>query len=145
MQHGIVDRRRESQVTRRRVVETGVRLAYAAPIIAASFKLRSAAAQILSPACIGGSCGTFGICSEDDLCVCVATDDGNGFCHRCQQCDTATPCTSQADCPGGYLCSANNCCGEPVCMQPCAGTTSDCPAPTVGLFAASLSVRTTTG
>lgn len=46
MDQDMIDRRLDSKTTRRSVVTTGVRLAYAAPIVAASFKLNHAGAQV---------------------------------------------------------------------------------------------------
>lgn len=123
----------DAGVTRRTVVKTGARLAYAAPLVAASFKLSASALaqEALSAAtCNGGTCGDLEGCGDDSgKCYCFATDIG-GFCHRCQSCDTVKPCSANSDCSPGSICSDNNCCGVSVCMQPCAETagspTDDC-------------------
>ncbi len=53
----------DAPVTRRRIVKTGVKLAYVAPIVAASFKLSGGPAGAVSTtACTGGDCLNAGLC-----------------------------------------------------------------------------------
>jgi hypothetical protein len=118
----------DTRTTRRRVLATGTKLAYAAPVVAASFRLSvlGAGAEPLSdPAC--GVCIPFftaSTCEGDRRCVCYLANSGGpqtGFCHRGQRCATTTPCPNGVDdCPAGHACSTSTCCGEaPVCIQPC--------------------------
>ena len=118
--------------TRRTIVKTGVKLAYAAPIVAASFKLRNASAQA---AISGGNqpCQTFvcgnGPCAErgviDCFCFELTEDPGNGLCLSDFGCSSVSACDTTADCPSGSTCVTNTCCGQGV--QLCAPA---CPDPT---------------
>jgi hypothetical protein len=130
-----MDEQLAARATRRRVVKTGVKLAYAVPVIATTFKLQQGYAAAQSPACIGGKCGDLPECSPDGECFCFDDGQDGGFCHRCQRCDSVVAAgllCPDGKCPSGYLCSTLSCCvdddGNPlaVCLQPCAGTTSDC-------------------
>jgi hypothetical protein len=122
--------------TRRTIVTTGTKLAYAAPIVAATFKLGTRAADAVSA---NGPCTTF-VCGAGPCvvtgtifnCFCfenVATP-GQGTCLGDFPCGGPT-CSSDADCNGG-TCVTNTCCGlgVQVCAPPCpeAGT-QDLPAP----------------
>ena len=76
-----------------------------------------------NPECTGASCGNFLPCNEPNSCtdpVCVTTSDGLGACV-----EGATPCSGlrlcpngKSDCPPGYICAVQTCCGDPVCMGP---------------------------
>jgi hypothetical protein len=126
----------DTSVTRRRIVKTGVKLAYAAPIVAASFTLTAGQLGAISPpACRGGTCLTAELCeTASGLCVCFAVPGtAVGFCHRCQLCINAPDCDrSNPVCPAGSVCSDVNCCGVAKCLQPCSGTLSDCVEPPSG-------------
>jgi hypothetical protein len=108
--------------TRRTVVKTGVKLAYVAPIVAASFKLRNASAQEKmsgnpNPGCIGATCETFIPCADNPDCICTTTATGGGFCvPGSTQCASLVPCAADLSCPAGSICVVNSCCGEPVCV-----------------------------
>jgi hypothetical protein len=113
--------------TRRTIVKTGVKLAYAVPIVAASFKLSARGVGALS----AGNCtpennyctGSFAACGSDPDCICSNTSVGI-VCHHLP-CATCSTCTSDADCQ--TLGSANSVCipsddccgGGSSCLTPC--------------------------
>src|SRR5687768_13246051 len=89
-------------VTRRRVLKTGAKLAYAAPLVAASMRMSRGGVAAISGGggCLdlGGSCGSIDNIScwrasatTTGACPCVAAYVGNG---------PAGPCATDADC--GY-------------------------------------------
>jgi hypothetical protein len=107
--------------TRRTIVKTGVKLAYAAPILAASFKLSQAgvlgASGNPNPECKGSSCGSFQQCSTNPDCICTTTSTGGGFCvPGSTACAGLEACGRDGSCPSGSLCVVNSCCGDPVCV-----------------------------
>lgn len=75
------------------------------------------------PECQGASCGNFTACNLPNNCldpVCVTTYEGGGLCV-----EGATPCgglldcpNGTGDCPPGYICAVETCCGRPVCLPP---------------------------
>jgi hypothetical protein len=72
----------------------------------------------------GGSCQTeFPSCSPspDVNCFCIATTEGTTFCAQSISCDPhPTICTSNQDCPSGWVCSDTCCLGEgSICNPPC--------------------------
>jgi hypothetical protein len=109
-------------VTRRRVVETTVKLAYAAPLVAASYKIGSGSASALSPTCAAGTCDAPNFCENDDTCAC-RTVGGTNHCLQNEFCVAVNQCSSDAQCPGGFCFPAiDNCCGETGlgrCVFPC--------------------------
>jgi hypothetical protein len=109
--------------TRRTVVKTGVKLAYVAPIVAASFKLREASAQeVMSPGnpnpeCRGATCGNFIPCATNPDCICTTTAAGGGFCvPGSTQCAGLADCAADLSCPAGNVCVVNSCCVVPKCV-----------------------------
>ena len=114
--------------SRRKIVTTGAKMAYAAPLVAASFKLSAHAAGAIRP---GGECETFacggGLCLGtfddpiEERCACFETvaRPGHGICNGDFFCGGPT-CTSDADCGAG-TCVTNTCCGLGVqlCAPPC--------------------------
>jgi hypothetical protein len=72
-----------------------------------------------NPECVGAECGTFLPCNEPNDCtqpVCATTWNGEGLCI-----EGATPCLDlplceDGNCPPGYVCIVNSCCGVPVCV-----------------------------
>jgi hypothetical protein len=123
------DGRFPTPTTRRTIVATGAKLAYAAPLVATSLRLSTlnvAATHSPGHVCKGEICESvvFG-CDGDLGCVCFLTVENTGFCHRGQSCEGLQSCDSSADCPAGYACSIATCCGPEqgqICIQPCAGT-----------------------
>ena len=112
--------------TRRTITKTGVKLAYAAPVLAASMRLSAGGAGAVSP---GGTCFTF-TCGQTTPCFdqpagfdcwCFETveNPGVGKCVSDFFCGGPT-CASDADCGGG-TCVTNTCCGSgvQVCAPPC--------------------------
>jgi hypothetical protein len=124
--------RTSNATTRRTIVKTGVKLAYTAPIVAASFKLRNASAQAAMSGGGNQPCQTFvcgnGPCAErgdiDCFCFELTEDPGKGLCLSDFLCDSVSPCDTTADCPSGSTCVTNTCCGQGV--QLCAPA---CPDP----------------
>ena len=123
-----------TDVSRRTIVKTGVKLAYAAPLVAASFRLSAGAvgAQTVSPGIctFGFFCGdppNFFICGTDprgisSQCNCYETDGGTGVACGARICITAGgTCTVSDDCPAGSFCSFNTCCGNGACIPDCGG------------------------
>src|SRR6476660_4722301 len=97
-------------VSRRRVVETGVKLAYAAPLVAASYKVGSGSALALSPTCSAGTCEAPNFCASDNTCAC-RTVSGDVHTLQNEYCVAVDQCASNADCPGGWCSAAtDNCC-----------------------------------
>lgn len=121
MQLEHLDRKLESVVNRRRVVTTGARIAYGAPLIAASFKFGTRVASAASPLCIEGTeCG--GTC-----CFCLANGVDLG-CYQNEFCDVAPTCADSSTCGTNGLCvpAEDNFCGDSDgrCLYPCK---ADCP------------------
>jgi hypothetical protein len=117
-----------SPSTRRAAVATGVKLAYAAPIVAASFKLSGVNAQALSP--VGGcfhSTGTNGGCQPACTSAGFTGNQCNNICGNGQ--DTGAcpvgqggnnPCCNPGYCdPANY--EADPSTGDPVYTGPTAG------------------------
>jgi hypothetical protein len=112
--------------TRRTIVKTGVKLAYAAPVLAASFRLSQMGVGAVS----GKVCPPNLICDErradcgnDDDGVCsnvVSIDPNSCICGN----DACGPdCSTDADCQDyapGSICQApgTGCCGQ-TCIAPC--------------------------
>jgi hypothetical protein len=113
----------QAPTTRRTVIQTGAKMAYAAPLIAASFKLSASAvgAQAVSggpnPECAGATCATYDNfpCSTDPDCVCAATSVGGLCVPGSTSCGVVGPCDNGA-CPDGSVCVYDSCCGSPVCV-----------------------------
>jgi len=113
-------------MSRRRIVGTGVKVAYAAPVIAASFKLGSASVAAVSGECAATLCGDSTTCGGSTSCYCRAVD-GTTICLQNRLC--ANPkshsCSTSADCtdlPGGRCVSSDlNCCDDGIshCAYPC--------------------------
>jgi hypothetical protein len=122
----------DSQTTRRTVVKTGAKLAYVAPLVAASFKLSDTARAnhlISGQPCVGVCCppgsGDLGTCSGQTSanCYCVATTEGSSACHEGgQSCAAIGACTSSAQCPSGSHCSASASICQGFCVRDCSGT-----------------------
>jgi len=76
-----------------------------------------------NPECTGATCTTFLPCNAPNSCsspVCVTTSDGLGACvEGATPCAGLTLCPNGAgDCPPGYICALQTCCGDPVCVGP---------------------------
>jgi hypothetical protein len=100
------------QVTRRTVVATGAKLAYAAPIVAASFKVSGVNAQAISP--VGGcfhSTGTNGGCMP----TCTSVVEAAGCTQAGQKCGVICGTGQSAGaCPVGQG-GDNPCCNAGYC------------------------------
>jgi hypothetical protein len=120
--------------TRRNIIATGAKLAYATPLVAASMKLTSSGASaVLSigpfacAADAGKVCGNYTSCgttSAGNPCVCHETASGGAICGAYGDCDAPNfkPCNSDDDCgtvtgelgdvaPG--FCHTATCCSVP--------------------------------
>ena len=76
-----------------------------------------------NPECAGANCATFVPCNEPNDCsapVCATLYEGGGLClEGTTPCAGLIPCPSgTGDCPPGYVCAIESCCGEPVCVPP---------------------------
>ena len=124
----LVDRL-ESQTTRRTIVKTGAKLAYAAPLVAATLKTDAltASAQRVSPIAGGTCAGDFSCgevpdpcgANEFGTCYCFGNTERQGVCGSNESCAALSSCTTSEDCPNGSHCAVNTCCGEPVCIEDC--------------------------
>jgi hypothetical protein len=121
-----LDNTLDNTTTRRRVITTGVKIAYAAPIVAASYKL-SLTQTYAADACDSGENCAEGIvvnCGANGFCACVANVDG-GFACVDRVC-SFTACSKGSDCDSGLCISAPGCCGDPdpFCGTPCTDVVS---------------------
>lgn len=121
MDDGATTMNTESGVTHRTVIQTGAKIAYAAPMVAATFKLSNTTAFAISPTCVPGTCAVPVKCGE--LCGCREID-GIGYCLLQQRCSESKVCGPDVICPEGYVCLINSCCRDtlPRCVAVC-GTT----------------------
>jgi hypothetical protein len=60
-------------------------------------------------------------CQDNPNCLCWETTEGTGFCGGDGDCSQT--CTSSDQCPSGWKCVPNTCCGT-VCIAPCSPATS---------------------
>jgi hypothetical protein len=60
-------------------------------------------------------------CQDNPNCLCWETTEGTGFCGGAGDCSQT--CTSSDQCPSGWKCVPNTCCGT-VCIDPCSPATS---------------------
>jgi hypothetical protein len=115
------------RLSRRQVVAGGVKLAYVAPVVAASFHLARDGALAVSP----DSCTIPFVCDlvESDCvpgeCQCLQPVEGGVVhCGNDFFCDDSVACVSTAQCVGqfgaGFFCQhfRAGCCGQ-VCVPPC--------------------------
>ena len=121
-----ITRRLGSSSSRRTIVKTGAKIAYATPVVAASFKLSAmgAAAQVSSSGCANGTTciGAIVTCPGVN-CYCFTTTEGTTACGNGGICPGVDQCTTSADCDAGFFCSAFDstaCCGDlRVCVARC--------------------------
>jgi hypothetical protein len=95
-------------VTRRRVVTTGAKLAYAAPLVAVSFKLGAHGAAAASPErCQHSQGGAFG--GGGCMAACTGTGCAGNACDGCNggtnPCDACCNPTQGNICPNEQLCN----------------------------------------
>ena len=113
----------DAQTTRRTIVKTGAKLAYAAPLVAASFKLssRGAGAAVSFELCkVDGSCDNQNNTCGDaigEFCGCLPTTESgdSSFCIQHGPCGQT--CASSSECPSGTRC-VESCCGF-ACQNAC--------------------------
>lgn len=114
-----VERLDETVSTRRQVIETGAKLAYVAPVVAASFKLTASSAAALSPTCTPGTCQDPEVCGT--RCGCREVG-GTAYCLQQVRCSEAQICGGDVVCPPGYVCLVDSCCKAvpgPRCVPIC--------------------------
>jgi hypothetical protein len=59
-------------------------------------------------------------CENDPQCACGETTEGSGVCARINiQCNGLQLCTASGQCPTGYRCIRDNCCGSSACFPLC--------------------------
>jgi hypothetical protein len=126
-------------ISRRSIVRTGTKLAYAAPIVAATTKLTGRGAMAISV----GVGGPDPICNGEDACLptptcgqagsncsCSTLVAGGGLCRpTVGDCGSPVPCNSNADCEAAdssrpYCVVVDNCCKPAthagICTARCA-------------------------
>ena len=133
--------------TRRTIVKTGAKLAYAAPLVAASIKLSVHSAKAaISPgqtcsnpfdpvtcALAPGDCRGCLVGSECCPAICTVSAEGDNFCIGGQPNPAFDGCTDSGVCPGGYRCgrsclgggTVNRCFPVAVCDAGGAGIVVD--------------------
>jgi hypothetical protein len=132
----VIDQQCTSSVTRRRVVTTGAKLAYTAPLVAASYRLGSGLAAAASPVCVENE-----LCGNGHPCCFCLSNNNVLNCYQDQYCEDAPQCSDSEPCSGGGLCvpADKNFCPDNSghCLYLCTG---DCPgAAGANSFAASVS------
>jgi hypothetical protein len=132
MNHDVIEQQLGTSLTRRKVVATGTKLAYAVPLVAASFKLSNGAGAQEHPSaqCIPGTCEVVSVCGP--RCGCRTAAGGITVCLKNVSCRTAAKCTSSDTCATNEVCLLTDCCGDTSghCVP-------KCPAASAGLFAQS--------
>jgi hypothetical protein len=121
MNREVIVEQLETNVTRRRVIKTGAKLAYAAPLVALTYKTTAGSVMAASTVCRGGDCLNVNLCGGSLTCVCRDAD-GTTPCLQDVFCGDTPQCTSSAQCPGGFcIPAATNCCddGFGYCVFPC--------------------------
>jgi hypothetical protein len=122
-----VTRSAEVGTTRRTIVRTGVKLAYGAPLVAASMKIGAldASAQRVSITCPPNLvCGVIQApCGEDESGVCSSVKSVDVNSCICGNDNCGPTCSTDADCQAyaaGAICQApgTGCCGQ-TCIAPC--------------------------
>jgi hypothetical protein len=101
----------DTTTTRRHVLTTGAKLAYAAPVVAATMKLTTSGTAAIS----GGApvCLTTGTCCPDEA-TCQA------------QCCTGRVAFGDVACPGGPICAGSSCGGMCATDNDCGGQSTAC-------------------
>jgi hypothetical protein len=123
-----MDERTNERISRRDMLKklgAGAAVAWTAPVVA-SFGARAfASPHGLKRRCGDGgnwSCGDSqlicGFRGPFDLCLCDLDTEGRLSCWQDFSCD-AQDCVSTADCPTGYRCFPDTCCGTPKCAPIC--------------------------
>jgi hypothetical protein len=117
-----------TSTTRRTIVKTGAKIAYSAPLVAATMKLGSAAASALSHGddqCdFNEGCGSdHHECSTVHSCGCVkAIEGGPNLCYQHFNAEWGT-CITSAQCiasfGAGFFCTPADFCLGSVCAAPC--------------------------
>jgi hypothetical protein len=110
-----------SRLTRREILAKGGKSALVTPLVVSALVPVAAAAQ--SPKlCLTGTPCYPDVCAtapNGTICYCLETTEGVGDCGGNYTC--TIPCTSSLDCPTGWTCRINTCCGgsNGFCGPPC--------------------------
>jgi hypothetical protein len=118
-----LDRRYPSEVTRRSIIKTGTKIAYSAPLVAASISLGgrgAAAVPVVSPICTpdGVGCATSAECCADLFCNCTSF-----VCTQFGVLGTGACCTESRQCFSPLICGTNGLC----CTDDGLGLEGSCP------------------
>jgi hypothetical protein len=116
------------RTSRRTIAKTGAKLAYAAPVVAATMQLSGqmgAAASPIHECNEGVICGQVTGSGCGDGCNCTTSTSGSRTCYQITNPCPTQSCTSDSDCGAGSFCQAagTGCCGQ-VCFPHCAGAGS---------------------
>jgi hypothetical protein len=122
---GLIDSLTSTTTTRRTIVKTGTKLAYAAPLVAATLSLSAAAAGAASPveACGGGTdaCSSSLNCAGG-TCYCNTNVGGGTSCNglgTCASCAVDGDCTAVTG-AGSHCVLGGSCCGDgTACVAAC--------------------------
>src|SRR6476469_9652229 len=102
--------------TRRTVMKTGAKIAYATPVVAASFHLAAKGAgavsatpcSLVDPNCVQ----EIDECVDSPGCFCRPTTEGDTFCSPGISCGECGYCATSDDCQPGHRCTLRTCCGR---------------------------------
>lgn len=110
------------QISRRRLLQ---KLGLGTAVVAFTPIVTSLGSEALAGTCppCDTSCpwtcgGTLQPCASNG-CYCSADVDGNCFCWTDGLCSSFSDCVESGDCPPGYACVPNTCCGIPKCIPGC--------------------------
>lgn len=133
----VIEDRLATPATRRTVVKTGAKLAYAAPLVAASFQLAglNGVAGASGPGGDGGTCptgsgytcrGSVSSCGSDpaaagQLCACGSKAGGGTTCFANFFVEY---CGANDSCPPNSVCVTGTCGGDKVCVPTCGNARS---------------------
>ena len=114
----------EGGLTRREMLKKSAlvgAVAWTIPIVG-SFNA-PAFGQVTSPPCdcSGPNCAFADDCGGVGTpCNCLTTVEGDCFCHNFSPCSGLQTCTASGECPTGWACVDNTCCGAiKICVPPC--------------------------
>jgi hypothetical protein len=118
--------RTASKISRRRMIQrlgVGTAVAWLTPVVS-TFGARAEAGCVAceDPNC-GWTCGgtliQCGSCGPFGAAYCSHDVDGKCFCWEDGFCADFTDCAVNSDCPAGYACIPDTCCGVPKCIAAC--------------------------
>src|SRR5689334_12378709 len=99
--------------TRRTIMKTGAKFAYATPMVAASFRLSAGGAGAVSAtpcSLVDATCvQSIDECVGSPGCYCRPTTEGDTFCSPAISCGAFGYCNTSADCQPGDRCTLSTC------------------------------------